>query len=215
MRNWLNLEQQCTADSNAYAQFLRRERDLTIFQKPDKAEWIEREVDREAKKIEARVRSAGIKLTKEQQKDMRKGLAQDFGKRFEGYFNAQAKEAMTAQKKLIEERMAWFGVEELEADAETRVREILVSLPENKLFDGIVGEGAIKTRGEVLAFIRNPLFYEARKMSESLLRKHMPAIVNGWKKFRRGTSFLDFTNQLIESCQDETDLRKYLKEMAV
>lgn len=56
---------------------------------------------------------------------------------------------------------------------------------------------------------------KARKMSEALLRKHMPAIVSGWKKHRKGINFLDFTNQIIESCQDEPALRRYLRDLAV
>lgn len=160
VRNWLNLEQQCTADGNAYAQYLRRERDLTIFQKPERKAWVAREVEREVKKVGARVRATGVKLTKAQMKSMRSGLAKEYLKRYDSYFGASAKDAVAVQKKLIEDRMAWFGVDELEADAETRVRDLLNEMPESKLFDGLLGEGAIKTRGEVLAFVRNPLFYD-------------------------------------------------------
>jgi len=54
---------------------------------------------------------------------------------------------------------------------------------------------------------------KARKMSDALLKKHMPNIVKAWKKTGQGTPFLDLLNKLAAECADEVALRKALKDM--
>jgi len=160
VRDWLNIEAQLTAANNSVAQHLRRERDLAVFKAPERKAWIERETDREVKKIVKRNRTAGIKLEKDQIATMRATLTKRMAGVYDGFFGDSNKELGKAQKRIIDDRITWFGIDELLEDAEARVQEILDDMPESKLFDGLVGEGAIKARAQVLAFIRNPQLYE-------------------------------------------------------
>lgn len=158
--NWLHIERQATADGNSYSQLLRRERDFLSFQTPDKEEWVATFVKRESARLTSHNKKAGVNLEPHQKKSSKKHLNARGEKLFYGYFGDDGVEIKKAQDELVRDRLAWFGAEELEDDAAKKVRALLPEIEANLVFDGVVGEEAIKTRAQVLSYIRNPLFYE-------------------------------------------------------
>lgn len=158
-QNWLAAEQQVTADSNAHSQLLKRERDAHYFGEPDKNAWILEQVKGEMRKLTARNRKAGVTLNKEQKADMERTLTARASELYDKYFGDNAKEVKKAQDALIRDRLEYYGIDELCDEGEKRIVKLLGEIEENALFEGLVGPGAIKTRAQILSYMRNPLFY--------------------------------------------------------
>jgi len=157
VHQWLLLESQLTADGNAYSQMLRQEKEYFRFNQPDKEGWIERYVDSELRKLKAKLKKTGVVLTTEQKRDLRFGVIRNAETLYAGYFDGQAEKK--AAEDLVKQRFEWTGVAELEDFYAKEAERTLKGLPENKLFDGLIGADATKIRAGVLAFMRNPLFY--------------------------------------------------------
>lgn len=157
--NWLAVERQATADGNAYSQLLKRERDFHFFADPNRNEWVKEYVAREKRKVVAKNKAAGVVLSKEQLADMTVTLTRRAEDLYESFFGKDGKEAKKVQDQLVRERLEWFGADELADDCCRRVKALLKDAPENEIFDGLIGPDALKTRAQVLAYMRSPRLY--------------------------------------------------------
>jgi hypothetical protein len=160
-RAWLGLERQVTADENALSQLMRRERDFFSFHKPDREGWLRRSVESERRKFAKQLSGRGVKLTRKQQERLSAGILARAEELYASYFEpgVPEKQMKKARITLIREQLEWFGVAEKEAFYADEAWRALEGTPEKALFDGLIGEKAVKTRIQVLTYIRNPLFY--------------------------------------------------------
>ncbi len=162
VQEWLGLERVVTATDNGLAQALRREREYFQYFSPEKDRWLKEFVTRERKKEIARLRKRGVVLSAEQIHGMEAALKQTAEAHYAIYFDGEGsgeKEQKKERERIITERLEWFGADELLAHVGKEVGEYLVTLPENKLFDGLLSEGTHRVKAEILAFMRNPLLY--------------------------------------------------------
>lgn len=159
VRDWMACERQRVADENAASQLLRRQRDFFRFHSPDREGWIDAYVGRELRSLTARILASGVSLTNAQRKKLETGIRTTADGLYSKYFDLGAKADSKAREELAQQRLNWFGVSELEDFTAEQVRKALGETPENALFDGLIGPTAVKTRAEMLTFIRNPLFY--------------------------------------------------------
>lgn len=181
---WLAVQRDRVAATNALAQRIRREQDFARFHgAPDREAWVAREVEAELRRIvrqlgairlpigetdEATGRSkteqvAGAKLDDAQREALRAKLRTKYEHLYDRYFDPEGKIAPKdrerARRELVALRLELTGLLDDEAQTERDVTEALEALPENKLFDGLVSEGAVRTRAQLLAFLRNPRLY--------------------------------------------------------
>lgn len=181
---WLSVQRERVAVANAFSQRMRREQDFArLHGAPLKTAWVEREVASELQRI---VRSLGAirlptgetdevtgkqktrkvegaQLEAEQRAVLRTKLEQKYGLLYDRYFDPEGKykpkDRERARKELVDLRLELTGLVEDEDQTARSVEEMLATVPENKLFDGLVSEGATRTRAQVLAFMRNPRLY--------------------------------------------------------
>ena len=164
-RQLINLQRQRAGDENAYSQMLRRERDFFRFATPDRDGWINRHVAEEQRKFEQKLRKTGVRLSTEQKAQLDAGIRDRIVRLYDVYFGVtpedkEAKRALLrAKEELVRDHMEWFGVDVAEAFYGREVEHMLDGMPENGLFDGLIGAGAVKTRAQILTYMRNPLLY--------------------------------------------------------
>lgn len=160
-RMWIGLERDRAGNENAYGQLLRREGDFFALHQPDRAGWVARMTQTERRKVLAQLKKRGVELTKDQRTALDSKTTAHMEALYDSYFGDadDAKASKKAKEDLIRMRLEWFGVSELEDHHAAEVRRLLTDTPENALFDGLVSDGAVKTRAEVLTFMRNPRFY--------------------------------------------------------
>lgn len=209
-RAWINLERQRAGDESAYAQLLRRERDFFRFHRPDRDGWISRRIASEQRKFTLRLRRLGVTLTAEQRATIERGIREQTERLYASYFEnpLATKDDKTRARQAFDElargRLEWFGIEEIEAFYAAEVEKTLADTPENALFDGLISGGAVKTRAEVLTYLRNPLFYRnagalhayaglALKDGQAVQRRRGEA-TRGNPEFRRALCF-DFAEK--------------------
>lgn len=164
-RQLIAIERQRTADGNSQSQMLRRERDFFRFHRPDPEVWITRQTETEERKFALKLSRTGVKLDPEQRKTLRAGIRERMVRLYEHYYakkpesKEEQKSTLRAAEELVRDRMEWFGADILESVYEKEVEDILRSMPENTLFDGLLSGGTVKVRAEMLTLLRNPLLY--------------------------------------------------------
>lgn len=158
-QDWMAMERLLTRDSNALAQNFRRQSSMLFYQ-PDLRKWAGGFVDMIMRRFTRSLSSWGsVRLSKSDVEQMRQSVEEKVLALYGRYFSEEGNQAKADKLKLIEERLAFFGCKDELDYLEKEVRELVVTLPENHLFDGLISEGTYRARALILSYVQNPLRY--------------------------------------------------------
>ncbi|MDP3735102.1 MAG: hypothetical protein Q8R39_01590 [bacterium] len=157
--DWLNIGKQVVRDGNSLSHSLRRLARLRHYFRPDISDWAKRFAKLVVRRFKQRLKTwGGIEIGREEGRVVEDRVIAKSTELYERYFGAQGKEANAARLEFIKDRFDYFGIQDLSDHTEAEVERRLKTLPEYKLFDGLIGE-APRTRALVLTYLRNPLLY--------------------------------------------------------